>query len=309
MWRKPSVLLMAASLCLVAGVTNGAPFAVKVNFQLAAAQVPPGYVPDSGLAYGDRGNGYTYGWSRDITADSRDRADANADQRLDTLVHLQKGTAAVWEIALPNGQYKLHWASGDPTATDQTNSFDVEGVIVNDPDGSGAGDNYDEFDLTVTVTDGRLTLKPAPTAVNSKICYIDIVATLPPGTAAGPVPAKNATDIPHDVTLGWTAGDFAQTHNVYLGTDFADVNNASVSQPLNVLVSQGQTGCGVHARGALAYGKTYYWRIDEVNAAPSSTVFKGDVWSFTVEPYAYPITGVTATASSATARHGAGEHG
>ena len=38
--------------------------------------------------------------------------------------------------------------------------------------------------------------------------------------------------------------------------------------------------------------------MDEVNAPPSTTVFKGDVWSFTVEPYTYPITGVTATASS-----------
>ena len=48
----------------------------------------------------------------------------------------------------------------------------------------------------------------------------------------------------------------------------------------------------------LEYGKTYYWRVDEVNAAPSNTVFKGDVWSFTAEPYAYPVTGITATASS-----------
>ena len=31
---------------------------------------------------------------------------------------------------------------------------------------------------------------------------------------------------------------------------------------------------------------------------PDNTIFKGNVWSFTVEPYAYPITGVTATASS-----------
>ena len=31
---------------------------------------------------------------------------------------------------------------------------------------------------------------------------------------------------------------------------------------------------------------------------PLPAVFKGNVWSFTVEPYAYPITGVTATASS-----------
>ncbi|MEN6424223.1 MAG: discoidin domain-containing protein, partial [Phycisphaerales bacterium] len=49
----------------------------------------------------------------------------------------------------------------------------------------------------------------------------------------------------------------------------------------------------------LEYGQTYYWRVDEVNGAPDFTVAKGDVWSFTVEPYAYPITSVTATASAA----------
>ena len=37
---------------------------------------------------------------------------------------------------------------------------------------------------------------------------------------------------------------------------------------------------------------------------PTVTVFKGDVWSFTVEPYAYPITKVTATASSSQAGMG-----
>ena len=47
------------------------------------------------------------------------------------------------------------------------------------------------------------------------------------------------------------------------------------------------------------FGQTYYWRVDEVNAPPDSTVYKGDVWSFTVEPYGYPIKPVKATASSA----------
>ena len=51
--------------------------------------------------------------------------------------------------------------------------------------------------------------------------------------------------------------------------------------------------------GTLEFGKTYYWRVDEVNGPPNANVFKGQVWSFTVEPYAYPIKGVTATASSA----------
>jgi hypothetical protein len=50
--------------------------------------------------------------------------------------------------------------------------------------------------------------------------------------------------------------------------------------------------------GRLEYGRTYYWRVDEVNAASDSAVVEGAVWSFTVEPLAYPIGNVTATASS-----------
>ncbi len=49
----------------------------------------------------------------------------------------------------------------------------------------------------------------------------------------------------------------------------------------------------------MSFGTTYYWRVDEVNAAPDNTVYQGDLWSFTTEPYAYPITSLTATASSA----------
>ncbi len=115
-------------------------------------------------------------------------------------------------------------------------------------------------------------------------------------TADEPSPGDKATDVPSDVTLSWKAAKSAATHNVYLGTAFADVNTADLSKA----VSKGQAGTTFKPAAPLEYGKTYYWRIDEVNAAPSNTVFKGDVWSFTVEPYAYPIpaASITATASS-----------
>jgi hypothetical protein len=71
-----------------------------------------------------------------------------------------------------------------------------------------------------------------------------------------------------------------------------------------VLVSQGQTATTYSPTDALDFGTTYYWRVDEVNGAPDYTIFKGDVWSFTVEPYAYPIAGVLATASAAEAGTG-----
>ena len=50
-----------------------APAPVRVNFQTASAAVPSGYLPDAGLAFGDRGNGQSYGWNVDNTAQMRDR--------------------------------------------------------------------------------------------------------------------------------------------------------------------------------------------------------------------------------------------
>ena len=117
--------------------------------------------------------------------------------------------------------------------------------------------------------------------------------------ASTPSPADKATDVPRDVVLGWTAGKFAAQHDVYLGTTFADVNAADRTNPKGVLVSQAQDGTTYDSASLLDFGKTYYWRVDEVNAAPSTTIVKGTVWSFTAEPYAYPVKNITATASSA----------
>ncbi|MEN6576160.1 MAG: carbohydrate binding domain-containing protein, partial [Phycisphaerales bacterium] len=115
--------------------------------------------------------------------------------------------------------------------------------------------------------------------------------------ATAPQPANEATDVPRDASLNWTAGESTTTRDVYFGTSFDDVNSAGASDSRGVLVSQGQTDIGYDPEALLEYGRTYYWRIDEVNGAPDYTLFKGEVWSFTVEPYAYPITSVTAEAS------------
>jgi len=120
-----------------------------------------------------------------------------------------------------------------------------------------------------------------------------------PRLAYDPVPADGSLDLPRETALSWAAGDTATTHDVYFGTVFADVNEATRADPRGVLVSQGQAEIGHDPDGLLDFGTTYYWRIDEVGEAGENAIAKGDVWSFTVEPYAYPITGVTATASSA----------
>ncbi len=119
-----------------------------------------------------------------------------------------------------------------------------------------------------------------------------------PTAARGPSPEDGAVDVRRDVVLSWVAGTFAAGHDVYLGTSFEDVSAAEADNPLNVLVSPYQSDNTYAPATPLAVGQTYYWRIDEVNAPPDSTVYRGDVWSFTVEPYSYPLTNITATASS-----------
>ncbi|RLB79228.1 MAG: hypothetical protein DRH17_14110, partial [Deltaproteobacteria bacterium] len=150
---------------------------IFINFQPAASPVPSGYLADDGSVYGDRGNGYTYGWDT-LNAETRDRG-IDTDQRYDTLNHLQKsGASHTWEIEIDNGTYDIDVVFGDPGYTDQVNHMNVEGVLLNDPDGQ---DNFDEhFGVTVVVSDGRLTVSHQGSAVNSKICYIDIYAYIPP---------------------------------------------------------------------------------------------------------------------------------
>ncbi|MHC4521054.1 MAG: LamG-like jellyroll fold domain-containing protein, partial [Planctomycetota bacterium] len=123
-----------------------------------------------------------------------------------------------------------------------------------------------------------------------------LMSPVPPGAASEPSPPDQATDAPRAVSLEWTAGEFAATHDVYLGTVFEDVNAAGRSDPRDVLVSEGQTDTSYDA-GHLEFGQTYYWRIDEVNAAPDNAIYKGSVWSFTVEPFAYPIENVMASSN------------
>ena len=125
-----------------------------------------------------------------------------------------------------------------------------------------------------------------------------------PELASEPSPEDEATDVPADAVLTWMPGESAASHDVYLGTSFADVNDASRTNPGSVLVSQGQADAQYDPDGLLDYGQTYFWRIDEVNAAPDNTIFKGSVWSFTVEPFSYPVQPIAATASSSGANMG-----
>ncbi|UCC97533.1 MAG: discoidin domain-containing protein, partial [Phycisphaerales bacterium] len=116
-----------------------------------------------------------------------------------------------------------------------------------------------------------------------------------PAVASDPTPPDEQTDVPRDTVLSWTPGDFAPAvngHIVYLSESFNDVNDG---------VGGTTQSAGSYDPGRLELDTTYYWRVDEVNAPPDSTVYEGSVWSFTTEPIGYPIDGanIAAIASSA----------
>ena len=99
--------------------------------------------------------------------------------------------------------------------------------------------------------------------------------------AALPEPANQATEVPREAVLSWMAGDRAEEHNVYFGTVFDDVNEAGITDPRGVLVSENQDDTIYAPPDFLEFGQSYYWRVDEVNAPPEAAVNKGNVWSFT----------------------------
>jgi hypothetical protein len=89
-------------------------------------------------------------------------------------------------------------------------------------------------------------------------------------------------------TLSWKLGDLAVSHDVYMGENFDDVNEATHDSEL----FRGNTTDDFYFAGfpgsaypdGLVNGTTYYWRIDEVNNANAASPWKGAVWSFTVPP-------------------------
>jgi len=117
-----------------------------------------------------------------------------------------------------------------------------------------------------------------------------------PVMARRPSPADAATDVLRDVTLAWTPGEQAAGHDVFLGTDPDAVRNATTAS--NVYL--GRQSEARLAAGRLDLGQTYYWRVDEVKDGHPDSPWTGEVWSFTVEPVAIPLSGqlVNATASS-----------
>jgi hypothetical protein len=175
-WSSASV---PRQIVPVSAATPSGLFAVNINFQPASAPVPAGYLADTSLVFGDRGNGYSYGWNAAFDETRQRGNPGSPDERYDTLDHMQKPSnpSAFWEIAVPNGSYQVRIVSGDSDNIDSIFKLAVENVLVVDGTPAAAPfiDHWiDSGYQSITVSDGRLTVTSAPGASNNKICFIQI---------------------------------------------------------------------------------------------------------------------------------------
>ena len=104
--------------------------------------------------------------------------------------------------------------------------------------------------------------------------------------ASGPNPKEGTLLLDTWANLEWRAGDFAVSHDIYIGDNFDDVNNGAestfVGNQDGTFIVAGFPGFPIP--GGLVPGTTYYWRIDEVNDSEPNSPWKGNIWSFAIAP-------------------------
>ncbi|HNS20567.1 MAG TPA: PA14 domain-containing protein [Sedimentisphaerales bacterium] len=96
--------------------------------------------------------------------------------------------------------------------------------------------------------------------------------------ASHPNPRNGAELAVTETTLQWLPGAYAVSNDVYFADNFEDVNSGAAG------AFKGNQTDAEFSLSDLVWGKTYYWRIDSVNADEPNSPWKGDIWSFLLVP-------------------------
>lgn len=151
--------------------------------------------------------------------------------------------------------------------------------------------NWDAEVDDLVIYDQALTADEIPLLMEGKIVAIP--------QASQPKPEDGSLYEDTYALLSWQSGGKAASHNVYVGTDAAAVERAT--EPTVAGLTEPTLTIGLPLPGdpfpnGLEYGKTYYWRVDEINGSNPDSPWTGPVWSFTVpsqEAYnPYPASGM-----------------
>ena len=111
------------------------------------------------------------------------------------------------------------------------------------------------------------------------------------GRAAVPSPLDGGELVFPDQGLSWLAGPQAASHDVYFGTSYTAVRDATPASP----EYQGNILGTSFLPGALSAGQTYFWRVDGVDSSTAT----GEVWQFEpIEAGHWPLDETTGTAAA-----------
>jgi hypothetical protein len=184
---------------------------------------------------------------------------------------------------LPPDINRISWAAGDNAASHEvyfgTSFAEVDSATTSSA-AHKATKSLADVNYPVSVTWG-ITYYWRIDEVNGATTWKGTVWNFgtAPAWAANPTPEDGAEGVsPTSTVLSWDPGAEVDTHELYFGTDFNDVNDR-LGTPLT-------PGANSYDPGALDFNTTYYWAVDEVNLAAVITVWPGEVWEFTTDLHA-----------------------
>ncbi|HEY0549408.1 MAG TPA: immunoglobulin domain-containing protein, partial [Verrucomicrobiae bacterium] len=205
------------------------------------------------------------------------------DLRYDTLIHLMKANvsnpaqSAFWEIEIPNGPYIVHIVAGDPDNADANADhfqFDVEGVVTSmyAPSATPPIAHWADFVVNASVSDGRLTIKSGPLALNNKISFVDIYPDIPVPPIISVNPQSQAVDENRPVSLSVTLSQGSPTLSYqwyFNDAPLADATNRTLVFPHIPTSAQGNYYLIVTNYGGAATSTVATVTVSEDNTPPS----------------------------------------
>ncbi|WP_114752532.1 PKD domain-containing protein [Pleomorphovibrio marinus] len=239
-------------------------FEWNINFSDPGSAAPANYEKDSGDPFGNRGNGWVYGWlddvtdaPADLTLNGRNRELSGVSLLRNTLIHMQYGKIstnaamgylpdAKWEIEVPNGFYQVTVEVGDPNVDGSqsdvpSHTILVEGVSAISgfvPSGTDGSDTrFTSATVIANVADGRLTLSPSG-GHNTKISSVQIKAV------EGGVQVPKVLGVnPEDGAVNVSVNTSISANNLFLpnpdGNGLTSVDNTTITNSTVRLFKEG----------------------------------------------------------------------
>jgi hypothetical protein len=249
------------------------------------------------LATASSSNNAAMGPEKTIDGSGLGTSDQHSITATDMWLSSKTGPQPAWIKYEFNGPCKLHqmWVWNSNQSIESTVGFGAKDVVIEvSTDGSvwtpvaspvvfnQASGSADYTCNTVVDLKGatarylRLTLNTNWGGLLPQVGLSEVRFFSVPVRAFEPRPGTGTTAVALDGTLQWRPGREAASHKVYLGFD------ANSLAPVKTTTEH---SLGLAPLG-LEYGRTYTWRVDEVNDAATVKTWEGDLWSFTTVGYA-----------------------